>query len=279
MRIGLLGTGPWARLTHGPALVEHPETELVGVWGRRPEAAAELAERLNTRAYDDADALFADCEAVAFALPPDVQAPLAVRAAAAGCHLLLDKPVATSGAAARELAAAAKASGVASVVFFTLRFAPESAAWVAAQSATNGWVTGRADWFSPVFGGSDSPYADSPWRAERGALWDIGPHTLSLLLPPLGDVASVTAARGPGDMVHIALRHVSGASSTMTLTHTVPPQAASVTAELRGAAGITTLPERGEGGAVTSSSARWTPCSRRPARANPTRATRTSAPA
>ena len=77
MRIGLLGTGPWARLTHGPALVEHPETELVGVWGRRPQAAAELAGHLGTRAYDSADDLFADCEAVAFALPPDVQAPLA----------------------------------------------------------------------------------------------------------------------------------------------------------------------------------------------------------
>ncbi|WP_059008935.1 Gfo/Idh/MocA family protein [Streptomyces specialis] len=252
MRIGLLGTGPWARLTHGPALVEHPETELAGVWGRRPEAAAELAGRLNTRVYDDADALFADCEAVAFALPPDVQAPLAARAAAAGGHLLLDKPVATSVPAARALADAVSAAGGGSVVFFTLRFAPESAAGVAAQSATDGWVTGRADWFSPVFGGSASRYQDSPWRRERGALWDLGPHTLSLMLPPLGDVASVTAARGPGDMVHLALRHASGASSTMTLTHTVPPQASSVTAELRGAAGVTTLPERGEGGAVGS---------------------------
>ncbi|WP_049571131.1 Gfo/Idh/MocA family protein [Streptomyces sp. SBT349] len=250
MRIGLLGTGPWARVTQGPALMEHPEAELVGVWGRRPEAAAELAEGLDTQAYESADALFADCEAVAFALPPDVQAPLAVRAAAAGCHLLLDKPVATSVIAARELAGAVTAAGVSSVVFFTLRFAPETAAWVAAQSATDGWVTGRADWFSPVFGGSDSPYADSTWRKERGALWDVGPHTLSLLLPPLGEVTGVTAARGPGDMVHVVLRHASGASSALTLTHTVPPQASSVTAELRGSAGISTLPERGDGGAV-----------------------------
>jgi predicted dehydrogenase len=250
MRIGLVGTGPWARLTQGPALVEHPGAELVGVWGRRPEAAGELAGRLNTRAYDSADALFRDCEAVTFALPPDVQAPLAARAAAAGCHVLLDKPVATSAPAARELAEAVASAGVASVVFFTLRFAPETAAWVAAQSGTDGWVTGRVDWFSPVFGGSGSPYANSVWRKERGALWDVGPHALSLLLPPLGEVTGVTAARGPGDMVHVALRHATGASSTMTLTHSVPPQASSVTAELRGSAGITTLPERGDGGAV-----------------------------
>ncbi|GAB2897488.1 Gfo/Idh/MocA family protein [Streptomyces mayteni] len=253
MRIGLLGTGPWARLTQGPALAEHPEAELVGVWGRRPQAAAELAGRLGTRAYDSADELLADCEAVAIALPPDVQAPLAVRAAAAGCHLLLDKPVATTVEAARELAAATRAAGVASVVFFTLRFAPETAAWVAAQSGADGWLTGRVDWFSPVFGGADTPYSDSAWRKERGALWDVGPHALSLLLPPLGDIVGpegVVAARGPGDMVHVALRHVSGASSTLTLSHTVPPQASAVTAELRGAAGVTTLPERADGGAV-----------------------------
>ncbi|WP_052849443.1 Gfo/Idh/MocA family protein [Streptomyces avicenniae] len=251
MRFGLLGTGPWARDTHGPGLAEHPEAELVGVWGRRPEAAAELADALGTRPYEDADALFADCDAVAVALPPDVQAPLAVRAARAGCHLLLDKPVATTVAGARELADAAADAGVASVVFFTLRFTPETAAWLAAQKGTEGWLTGRADWYSPVFAGSDSPYAFSTWRKEHGALWDVGPHALSVLLPPLGDVTGpegVVAAHGPGDTTHVVLRHTSGASSTLTLSHTVPPQAAGVAVELRGAAGISTLPERPAGG-------------------------------
>ncbi|WP_129839497.1 Gfo/Idh/MocA family oxidoreductase [Streptomyces sp. RFCAC02] len=256
MRIGLLGTGPWAHRTHGPGLVEHPEVELAGVWGRDPGRAAELAQELGARPYGDVDALLADCDAVAFAVPPDVQAPLAVRAARAGRHLLLDKPVATAPAAAREVAEAAAAAGVASVVFFTLRFAPETAAWVAAQSATEGWLTGRADWFSPVFGGGDSPYTASPWRRERGALWDVGPHALSVLLPPLGDITGtddgVVAARGPGDTVHIALRHRTGASSSLSLSHSVPPQAAGVSAELRGAAGVSRLPERAPGGAVRS---------------------------
>jgi len=67
MRFGLLGTGPWAERTHGPALRDHPGAELAGVWGRRPEAAARLAERLGTRPYDDVDALLADCDAVAVA--------------------------------------------------------------------------------------------------------------------------------------------------------------------------------------------------------------------
>ncbi|MFD9246408.1 Gfo/Idh/MocA family protein, partial [Streptomyces sp. NPDC059556] len=91
-RIGLLGTGPWAGHTHAPALAGHPGIEFSGVWGRRPEAAGALAAASGTRAYDDVDALFEASDAVALALPPDVQAPLAVRAAHAGCHVLLDKP-------------------------------------------------------------------------------------------------------------------------------------------------------------------------------------------
>ncbi|MEE1928625.1 Gfo/Idh/MocA family oxidoreductase [Streptomyces sp. TRM 70351] len=248
MRIGLLGTGHWAAHTHARALAGHPGAELAGVWGRRPEAVAALTERYGCPGYADVDALLADCDAVAVALPPDVQAPLAVRAAEAGRHLLLDKPLATTVPGARAVAEAAARSGVRSVVFFTLRFAESSARWIAEQSAAGGWVTGRADWYSPVFGGADSPYTASPWRREKGALWDVGPHALSLLLPVLGDVApeDVTAARGPGDTVHLLLRHAGGASSSVTVSHSVPPAAAGVVAELRGAAGVVAVPERDE---------------------------------
>ncbi|GAA4681807.1 Gfo/Idh/MocA family oxidoreductase [Streptomyces chumphonensis] len=251
MRFGLLGTGPWAERTHALALAAHPHAELAGVWGRRPEAAAALAERHGTRAHTDVDDLFADCDAVAVALPPDVQAGLAVRAAAAGKHLLLDKPLATTVPGARQVADAVRRAGVRSVVFFTLRFAPTSARWIAEQRVTGDWFTGRADWYSPVFGGADSPYTASPWRREKGALWDVGPHALSVLTAVLGDVDpddpdAVTAARGPGDTVHLALRHTGGASSTVTVTHSVPPAAAGVVAELRGTSGVVCLPEREE---------------------------------
>lgn len=249
MRFGLLGTGPWAAGTHGPALAAHKDVQLVGVWGRRSEAAGRLAAELQTRAYDDVDALFTDCDAVAVALPPDVQAPLAARAARAGCHLLLDKPVATTPEAAREVSAAVRESGVASVVFFTLRFCGATSAWIEEQARAGEWLTGRADWLSPVFGGGDSPYTASPWRREKGALWDVGPHALSVLLPVLGDVdgpGGVRAARGPGDTVHAVFRHAGGASSTCTLSHSAPPAASGVTAEFRGASGVTQLPERDE---------------------------------
>ncbi|MYW69958.1 Gfo/Idh/MocA family oxidoreductase [Streptomyces sp. SID8379] len=247
LRFGLVGTGPWARRTYAPTLRHHKHTELVGVWGRRPQAAAELAATHATTAYDGPgglDALFAACDAVAFAVPPDVQAPLAARAAAAGCHLLLDKPLATEPVAARAVVEAVDAAGVASVVFCTMRYAPASAAWIAEQAAVDGWFTGRADWYGALYTPGDDAdvRATTPWRAERGALWDVGPHALSVLLPVLGDVTSVTAGRGAGDTVHLLLRHDSGASSTATLSLTTPPDAAGVAVELRGTAGVSTLP-------------------------------------
>ncbi|MFI0538302.1 Gfo/Idh/MocA family protein [Streptomyces sp. WSLK1-3] len=247
MRIGLLGTGPWARMAHAPALGAHPELDFAGVWGRRPEAAKELADEHGTRAYDDVDALFADVDAVAVALPPAVQAPLAARAARAGCHLLLDKPLATTVEQGRAVVDAARETGVSSVVFFTSRFLAETEAWIAEQAGVEGWFTGRAEWLGSVFT-SDSPFADSPWRQEKGALWDVGPHALSVLLPVLGEVGEVAAAaHGPGDTVHLVLRHTGGASSTLTLSLTAPPEAAGAGVELRGAGGVVRLPESSEG--------------------------------
>ncbi|MCZ0208467.1 Gfo/Idh/MocA family oxidoreductase [Streptomyces achromogenes] len=246
MRIGLLGTGPWARATYAPALAGHPGLRFAGVWGRRPEAATELAERYGVAAYADVDALLADVDAVAVALPPSVQAELAVRAAEAGRHLLLDKPLALSAAGGRAVVEAAERAGVASVVFFTTRFQKEPDAWIEEQAAVAGWFTARAHWLGAVFTG-DSPFAASPWRREKGALWDVGPHALSVLLPVLGDVRQVAAAaHGPADTVHLVLDHATGASSSLTLSLTAPPAAAGAEVELRGEAGVSVMPGSSE---------------------------------
>ncbi|QDQ10150.1 Gfo/Idh/MocA family protein [Streptomyces spectabilis] len=247
-RVGLIGTGPWATATHAPVLAAHPDAELAGVWGRRPEAAAELAAAHATTAYEDVDALIAASDAVAFAVPPDVQAPLAVRAARAGRHLLLDKPVATDAAAARALAAEVERAGVASVVFFTLRFAPPVADWLAARAQEGPWFTGRADWYSSFYAADGTGAFDSPWRASKGGLWDVGPHALSVLTAVLGEITSVTAAPGPADTVHLVLRHAGGASSTATLTLCAPERASGVTLEFRGEHGTVSPEAFGETG-------------------------------
>ncbi|KJS56496.1 Gfo/Idh/MocA family protein [Streptomyces rubellomurinus] len=248
MRIGLLGTGPWAERVHAPVLAAHPGLEFAGVWGRRPEAAEALGAAHGVPAHHDLDKLLGEVDAVSIALPPSVQAGLAVRAAEAGCHLLLDKPVALTVPDARAVADAARRHGVASVVFFTVRFGGDQIPWIARQAELGGWFTGRSDWLGSVFApGSGSPYAASPWRVEKGALWDVGPHALSVLLPVLGDATRVTAVAGPLDTVHLVLRHAAGASSTLALSLTAPVAGGGTGMEIRGEHGVAHLPERGEG--------------------------------
>lgn len=243
MRFGLVGTGPWARLTHAPGLCAADGVELVGVWGRDPEKAGALATTHGVAAYDDYDALLADVEAVAFSVPPDVQAELALRAARAGKHLLLDKPVALDGEAARELRDAASSAGVASVVFFTDRFVETSRAWFEHVRTTKGWRGGWLRWFSALQE-PDNPYGASAWRHQQGALWDTGPHALSTLSGALGPVASLEAAGGAGDLVVLVLHHESGATSEVQLTQFAPPAAAHFEAKVWGDQGILPMPPR-----------------------------------
>jgi predicted dehydrogenase len=245
MRFGLVGTGPWATMAHGPGLAAARAVDLVGVWGRDPDKTAALARTLGTTPYESYDALLADVDAVAFAVPPDTQAELATAAARAGKHLLLDKPIALDVDAAHALRDAALEAGVASVVFFTDRFMERSRAWFREVRSTGGWRGGWVRWFSALQEG-DNPFGSSPWRHERGALWDTAPHALSTLDACLGPIDSVTAVPGGADLVTLALRHRSGALSTVTLTQFAPPAATGFEAVVWGEAGLSPMPPRPE---------------------------------
>jgi predicted dehydrogenase len=241
VRFGLLGTGHWAAETQGAALAAHPEAELVGVWGRDPAKAAALAERYSARPYEDVDALLADVDAVAVALPPDVQADLAVRAAAAGRHLLLDKPLAFTTAAADRIAAEVDRNRLVCRVFFTNRYQPVVTDFLGSLGSAGGWQGGRSVLFASIFQ-PGNPYGGSPWRRDRGGLWDIGPHALSLLLPVLGPVRRVATMDGPQQTSHTLLEHASGAVAVMSVSLDAPPAAAAVETVFHGTAGYATVP-------------------------------------
>jgi predicted dehydrogenase len=214
----------------------------VGVWGRNPQKAAALADELGAPAYTEVDALIADVDAVAIALPPDVQADLALRAAQAGRHLLLDKPVAFTPAAAQLVVDEVTARGLSSVVFFTSRFVPEIESFLTGTAAVEGWYEARVDHLGSIFQPGNA-FGESPWRAaERGGLWDVGPHALSFVLPVLGPVASVQAVDGPRATTHVLLKHAGGAVSTLTLSVDAPAKAMRNEAVFIGEAGTAVLP-------------------------------------
>lgn len=245
MRFGLVGTGYWAQITHAPALASTPGAELVAVWGRDRGATSELAATHDAIAHADFDGFLADVDAVAFAVPPHVQAPLATRAAQAGKHLLLEKPVALSTDDADKLVAAVDEARVASVVFFTWRFNTEIRAWLTDERARGGWSGegwsgGASIWLATSLA-EGHPF-NTPWRREKGALWDLGPHLVGMLWACLGPVTAVTAVPGRADTVHLVLRHESGVTSTVTTTQSAPEAAAGVTVFVWGEAGRSLMP-------------------------------------
>lgn len=219
-RIGVVGTGYWAEVVHAAGAAAHPGVDLVGVWGRDPAKAEALAGRHGVPAYEDFDALLDAVDLLTFAVPPQVQAELALRAAEAGKHLLLEKPLTTDLDAADRLVEAVERRSLSTVVFFTYRFAPFAEDFL--DEVRGHDLRGGSAWWYVGHAATGSPFAHSPWRKVDGALWDVGPHALSQLLPTLGPVTAVAGARGEGDLVHVVLTHEGGRTSLMSLCMTMP---------------------------------------------------------
>jgi predicted dehydrogenase len=241
LRVGLLGTGYWALHVHGTALIKSPQTTLEGVWGRDPAKAHHLATHLRSKGFEDLDELLSSVDAVSIAVPPDIQAALAVRAARAGCHLLMDKPLALDVSSAQAVVEA----GVAAIVFFTQRCRPDLEDWMKSAAEAGPWHSARLLHYANIFG-EGSPYATSAWRKQYGALWDIGPHALAALLPLMGKVTSVVARSGPtgSDTVQVVLNHEPlSATSTLALSLTMPAAATTSQLVLYGEHGARGRPE------------------------------------
>jgi len=235
--VGLVGAGPWAATMHGPVLAAGPQTRLCAVWARRPEAAAELAARLHTYAARSYEELLDRCEAVAFAVPPDVQAALAPRAARAGKALLLEKPLALDLDGARALADAVAEFGVVTQLVLTKRYHPRTRAFLA-SAATFDATGARAHYLHGAFLGGAMA---TGWRLTRGALYDLGPHLLDLADAALGPIEKVRATGDSRRWIELTCRHHGGAVSQLSLSGAVGLATSRAGLELFGPAGSLAL--------------------------------------
>jgi predicted dehydrogenase len=95
MRLGIVGAGEVA-WRHAAAAAEVDGLTLITVADRDADRARRLAERYGARAAPDLDALLAAVDLVVLAVPHAYHAELTVQAAAAGCRVLVEKPMATT---------------------------------------------------------------------------------------------------------------------------------------------------------------------------------------
>ncbi|MEV6904648.1 Gfo/Idh/MocA family oxidoreductase [Amycolatopsis sp. NPDC051372] len=216
LRVGMVGTGYWAGHVHLPSLRAHPDVELVGIWGRNNLAAERLGEQFGVDAYPDLDGLIDTVDVVDLSISPAAQADIATRAAKAGKHLLIEKPIADTLKAGAALADAVRVQGVAAVTLLIHRLRPERAAWLDARRAEKP-TSAHAHWHSTAMR-PDSPYAGSLWRKDFSPLWDVGPHIIHQLESVLGPVVAVSAfAVGQRTRVALTMIHAGGATSAVAI--------------------------------------------------------------
>ena len=194
--IAILGSGMVANV-HASALQESAGADVRGVWGRNQAVASEFAAKYGMAVYPDFAAVLADptVDAVINCLPPGYHAEYGVKAAAAGKHLFVEKPIDVSLEHAAQLVKAYRERGLTLSVVFQNRFSPAAQK---VKAALDAGLLGRiiqgdayVKWYrSPEY------YKANAWRGTHaieggGALINQAIHTIDLLQWFMGPVKSI----------------------------------------------------------------------------------------
>ena len=181
--IGVLGGTSWiANAAVIPAIARSPLAQ-VGALGSRSGAVS----------YADVLA-DPDVDAVYIALPNDMHTPWVLAAAAAGKHVLCEKPLGVSAADARVMADAAAAAGIVLAEAYMTPFHPRSEA---IDLCLRSGELGEIRHIDAAFTFCLTEPDNYRWSSERGggALLDVGIYCLSPIVAALGGPPSTVAAQ------------------------------------------------------------------------------------
>ena len=204
LRWGVIGATSYvAQQALLPAIAASPGARLVAVASER---APDLAARFpGARPYRSYAALLDDpeVEAVYVPLPNNRHREWVERAAAAGKHVLCEKPLAPTAADAHAMAAACRAAGVTLFEAYMTPFHPRARA---VESLLASGRLGPLRFARAAFTGVLARPDDHRWRPEMGggALLDVGIYCVAPLLvaaggPPARVEAAASLARSGVD--------------------------------------------------------------------------------
>lgn len=189
VKVGVVGAGYW-----GPNLIRNfadlPGTPLAAICDLRPEQLTGLRERYPwVRCYADYEALLADADidAVAIATPAQTHHALARQALQMGKHVLVEKPLATSTPACRELIRLAEAAGRTLMVGHTFLYNDGLAA---VKHYLDGGELGEVLYLY------SRRLSLGQVRQDINVVWNLAPHDVSIMLHLLGARPARVSARG-----------------------------------------------------------------------------------
>ena len=197
--IAIIGTGMVAN-THITAIQGISEAKITGVFSRNPETTANFAEKYGLRVFTSYEEVLADAETdiISICLPPWLHTEFGLRAAEAGKHLIVEKPIDVAVAKARQLIHAYNENKLSLSVIFQNRFTPAAKR---VKDALDAGVLGRlilgdayVKWYrAPQY------YSANAWKGTwqyegGGALLVQAIHTIDLLQWFMGGIKSVNGS-------------------------------------------------------------------------------------
>ncbi|WP_243752742.1 Gfo/Idh/MocA family protein [Leucobacter ruminantium] len=249
-RIGMLGAGFMAR-TH-TAAARVARADLAALASSSPETASRAAAELGYASATTADELIASgLDVVHVCTPNPTHVDYARAALRAGAHVICEKPLATSAAEARELAAEAERAGRPGAVPFVYRYHPmvrEARARIAeGEAGAVLTISGHylQDWLLDP--GDDDWRVSSESGGPSRAFADIGSHLVDLLEFVSGDriarLAAVTRTVHPErggravtteDTAALAVELAGGGIGTLLVSQVAPGRKNGLTLEIAG---------------------------------------------
>ncbi len=183
--VGVVGLG-WAASGHLPAFHANPHADLVAVCtSKTPEEARKMCD-CPVAVYSDYDEFLAHegLDVVDICTPHHMHAEQAIKAARAGKHLMIEKPLAVNCDALLAMRDAITRAGVKSTVYFELRFIPHFAL---VKSAIARGLLGDVHYLEVDYYHGIGPwYGQYAWNVRKAiggsALITAGCHALDALL-------------------------------------------------------------------------------------------------
>ena len=132
IRVGIIGTGGWARYGHIPALQSLAGFEVTALAGRNKEKVEKYARHYGVaHAFGSVDELLACAEVdlVVVLVPTPEHGRLAKAVINAGKDVYTEWPLSTTTAESQEILELARAKGIKHVVGLQRRFSPSSRYW------------------------------------------------------------------------------------------------------------------------------------------------------
>lgn len=178
---GVIGTGIVGGAWHAHVYSHAPKARLVAVCDLNEQLAHEVAQKYGAaQVYTDYHKLLENPEiqAVSIATPDFAHREIAVAAAEAGKHILVEKPLATTVEDAEAIVNAARKAGVKLMVDFHNRVSPPFSG--AKRSVQNGEIGKPVYIYARLSNTTFVATKMLPWASKSSALWFLASHTTDM---------------------------------------------------------------------------------------------------